>query len=157
MTTIARQPSLQDFTSMNLPNKALQTAYYQALNGNISYGGSNVPVYDIVPDGADYPYIVFVSQNTVEDVTKDDFGYEIVFELDVVTGFEGSFGGKSQGYDIAQDVINAIRTRTANYLSLDGYTMVTTTLDSSFVLQEDYETFILYINKIRFRHKIQEN
>jgi len=141
---------------MNLPNKALQTAYYQALNGNISHGGSNVPVYDI-PKDADYPYIVFVSQNTVEDVTKDDFGYEIVFELDVVTGFEGSFGGKSQAYDISDDVVQAIRTRTANYLSLSGFTMITTTLDSSLILQEDYENYVLYINKLRFRHKIQEN
>ena len=157
MTTIARQPSLQDFTSMNLPNKALQTAYYQALNGNISFGGSNVPVYDIVPKDADYPFIVFVSQNTIEDVTKDDFGTEIVFELDVVTGFEGSFGGKSQAYDISNDVVEAIRTRTANYLSLSGFTMITTTLDSSLILQEDYENYVLYINKLRFRHKIQEN
>jgi len=157
MTAIARQPSLLDFTSMNLPNKALQTAYYQALNGNISYGGSNVPVYDIVPKDADYPFIVFVSQNTIEDVTKDDFGTEIVFELDVVTGFEGSFGGKSQAYDISNDVVQAIRTRTANYLSLSGFTMITTTLDSSLILQEDYENYVLYINKLRFRHKIQEN
>jgi len=142
---------------MNLPNKALQTAYYQALNGNISYDGSNVPVYDIVPKDADYPYIVFVSQNTIEDVTKDDFGTEIVFELDVVTGFEGSFGGKSQAYDISDDVVQAIRTRTANYLSLSGFTMITTTLDSSLILQEDYENYVLYINKLRFRHKIQEN
>ena len=157
MTAIARQLSLLDFTSMNLPNKALQTAYYQALNGNISYDGSNVPVYDIVPKDADYPFIVFVSQNTIEDVTKDDFGTEIVFELDVVTGFEGSFGGKSQAYDISNDVVQAIRTRTANYLSLSGFTMITTTLDSSLILQEDYENYVLYINKLRFRHKIQEN
>jgi len=142
---------------MNLPNKALQTAYYQALNGNISYGGSNVPVNDVVPKDADYPFIVFVSQNVVEQPTKDDFGTEIVFELDVVTGFEGSFGGKSQAYDISDDVVQAIRTRTANYLSLSGFTMVTTTLDSSFILQEDYENYVLYINKLRFRHKIQEN
>jgi hypothetical protein len=142
---------------MNLPNKVLQTAYYQALNGNISYGGSNVPVYDTIPKDAEYPYIVLVSQDTNEEPTKDDFGYDISFELDVVTGFQGSFGGKSMAYDIAQDVINTIRTRTPNYLSLNGYTMVTTTLDNSFILQEDFETFILYINKIRFRHKLQEN
>jgi len=141
---------------MNLPNKALQTAYYQALDGEISYGGSNVPVYDVVPEDADYPYIVFISQNVVEEPTKDDFGTEIVFELDVVTGFGGSFGGKSMAYDISDDVVEAIRTRTANYLSLSGFTMVTTTLDSSFIVQEQSETEILYINKLRFRHKINQ-
>ena len=141
---------------MNPPNKALQVAYYQALNGNISLDGSNVPVYDVVPDTADYPYLLLGSQSTLEDPTKDDFGYEIIMDVDVVTGFEGSFGGKSDVYDIAQSVINTIRTRTSNYLSLSGYSMVATTLDSSFVLQEQYETHILYINKLRFRHKIQE-
>ena len=157
MTITVRQPSLQDFTSMNLPNKALQTAYYQALNGNISFGGSNVPIYDVVPDGDNYPYILLGSQNVIEDVSKDDFGTEIVMDIDVVTGFEGSFGGKSMAYDISDDVVNAIRTRTANYLSLSGFTMVTTTLDSSIALQELTETHVLYINKLRFRHKIQQD
>lgn len=142
---------------MNLPNKALQTAYYQALNGNISHSGNVVPVYDVVPKDADYPFIVFVSQNVIEEPTKDDFGTEVVFELDVVTGFEGSFGGKSMAYDISDDVVEAIRTRTANYLSLSGFTMVTTTLDSSLILQEDYENYVLYINKLRFRHKITQD
>tara|TARA_S200002703_G_C3731930_1_gene224966 strand:- start:182 stop:610 length:429 start_codon:yes stop_codon:yes gene_type:complete len=142
---------------MNLPNKALQTAYYQALNGNISFGGSNVPIYDVVPDGDNYPYILLGSQNVIEDVSKDDFGTEIVMDIDVVTGFEGSFGGKSMAYDISDDVVNAIRTRTANYLSLSGFTMITTTLDSSLILQEDYENYVLYINKLRFRHKIQQD
>lgn len=141
---------------MNLPNKALQIAYYQALNGNISHDGNSVPVYDVVPPTAEYPYLLLGSQSTIEDPTKDDFGYEIVIDVDVVTGFEGSFGGKSDVYDISQDVINTIRTRTPNYLSLSGYSMVTTTLDSSFILQEHHETHVLYINKLRFRHKIQE-
>ena len=100
---------------------------------------------------------MFVSQNVIEEPTKDDFGTEVVMDVDVVTGFEGSFGGKSMAYDIADDVVEAIRTRTANYLSLSGFSMVTTTLDSSIALQELTETHILYINKLRFRHKIQQD
>jgi len=142
---------------MNLPSRLLQVAYFQALNGNISYGGSNVPVYDVIPPNADYPYILLGSQLTTETSFNTDVRItEVVFDVDVVTGFEGAFGGKSQAYDISEDIINIIRKTPGNYLSLTGYKMLTATLESSLTLQEQDETHILYINKLRFRHLISQ-
>ena len=142
---------------MNLPSRLLQVAYYQALNGNISYGGSNVPVYDVVPKGADYPYILLGSQLVTETKFNTDTRItDVIFDVDVVTGFEGAFGGKSQAYDISEDVINAIRKTPGTYLSLSGFKMLTATLENSIILQEESETHILYINKLRFRHIISQ-
>lgn len=142
---------------MNLPSRLLQVAYFQALNGSISYSGSTVPVYDVVPPTANYPYILLGSQLTTEtSFNKDVRITEVVFDVDVVTGFEGAFGGKSQAYDISEDIVNVIRKTPGSYLSLSGYKMLTATLESSIILQEQNETHILYINKLRFRHLISQ-
>ena len=142
---------------MNIPSRLLQVAYFQALNGNISYGGSNVPVYDVIPQGADYPFILLGSQfvnesnfNTTRQIV------DVVMDVDITTGFQGSFGGKSQAYDISDQVVNRIRKTPGTYLSLSGFKILTSTLDSANILQDQDETHILYINKLRFRHIISQ-
>jgi len=142
---------------MNIPSRLLQVAYFQALNGNISYGGSNVPVYDVIPPGADYPFILLGSQfvnesnfNTTRQIV------DVVMDVDITTGFQGAFGGKSQAYDISDQVVNRIRKTPGTYLSLSGFKILTSTLDSANILQDQDETHILYINKLRFRHIISQ-
>ena len=143
---------------MKLPSEELQKAYYTALNGNITSGGSNVPVFDVVPPDEDYPYIHIVGQNVVEsNFNSDKRITDIIMELDVVTGYDGSFGGKKAMYEISEDVIELIRQTPGNYVSLSGFTMLTATLDSSFSREEESQTHVLFINRLRFRHKIQEN
>jgi len=55
---------------MRLPSKELQIAYFQALDGNITYDGAVVPVFDVVPHNEEYPYIMLGSQSINEAVTK---------------------------------------------------------------------------------------
>lgn len=142
---------------MNLPSRLLQVAYYNALNGQITYNGSAVPVYDVIPKGAEYPFILLGSQFVIEtNFNTDTRITEVIMDVDITTGFEGAFGGKSQAYDISEDVVNAIRKTPGTYLSLSGYKMLSTTLDSSNILQDQDETHILYINKLRFRHLISQ-
>jgi hypothetical protein len=141
---------------MKLPSKQLQIAYYTALNGNITYGGSNVPVYDVVPQDATYPYIVLADQVVTDrPTTKDSYITDVIMQVDVVTGFEGAYGGKSMMYDISDSVIDIIRTR-APYISLTGFNLFKSTLDIASVIVNETETHILYINRIRFRHLIEE-
>lgn len=141
---------------MRLPSKLIQIAYYNALNGNITYNASNVPVYDVVPPTQSYPYIVLGSQSVTHEGTKNSFGVEVFMEVDVVTGYQGSYGGKSQAYDIADDIIQLIATRSSSYFSLSGFNCYVSELESSTILEEISETHILFVNKLRFRHLIQE-
>lgn len=141
---------------MKLPNKVLQIAYYGALNGNVTYGGETVPVFDVVPPTQSYPYIVLGSQAITHDGTKSSFGVEAIVDVDIVTGFEGSYGGKSQAYDIADDVVQLIVTRAQSYFSLSGFSCYVSELESSTILEEITQTHILFTNKLRFRHLIQE-
>ena len=143
---------------MNLPSEELQKAYFTALNGQLSIGGSNVPVFDVVPPDTDYPYVHLAGMNVVEsNFNIDKRITDIITDVDVVTGFDGSFGGKKQAYGISDQVIGIIRKVPGSYLSLSGFTMLTATLDSAFVREEQNDTHTLFINRLRFRHKIQEN
>lgn len=141
---------------MNLPSKELQRAYYTALNGNITYNGSVVPVYDLVPTGADYPFIHLGDQIVRENGTKDSFISDVIMQVDIVTGFEAGFGGKAQMYDIADLVSRAIVERVPSVLSLSGFNLFKSQLDVSSFLEDQTDTHILYINRIRFRHLIQQ-
>lgn len=141
---------------MNLPSKELQRAYYTALNGNITYNGSVVPVYDLVPTGADYPFIHLGDQIVRENGTKDSFISDVIMQVDIVTGFEAGFGGKAQMYDIADLVSRVIVERVPSVLSLSGFNLFKSQLDVSSFLEDQTDTHILYINRIRFRHLIQQ-
>lgn len=117
-----------------------------------------VPVFDVVPPGTDYPYVVLTGQNVIEtNFNSDKRITEIICDVDVVTGYEGSFGGKKLMYEISEDVIELIRRTAGDYVSLEGFTMLTATLDSTVSIQQDTETHVMFINRLRFRHKIQEN
>ena len=120
--------------------------------------GDPVSVFDVVPPDTDYPYVVLTGQNVIEtNFNTDKRITEIVTDVDVVTGYDGSFGGKKQMFEISDQVINIIRQVPGSYLSLQGFTMLTSTLDSTVAIQEQSETNVLFINRLRFRHKIQEN
>lgn len=141
---------------MKSPSKELQTAYFTALNGNISYGGDNVPVYDVVPNNVAYPYIHLQDQIVnVQPQTKDTYITEVIFQIDIVTGFEGAYGGKSQAYDISNDVMDTIINR-GSYLSLTNFNLFQCSLDLSSMVTTQTDTHILYINRIRFRNLIEE-
>jgi len=51
---------------MSDPTWAVQKAIYSALSGNVTHSAAAVPVYDNVPQGTAYPYIVIDEQVTAE-------------------------------------------------------------------------------------------
>lgn len=118
----------------------------------------SVPVYDNVPTGVPYPYIVLGSQNVVEaNVNNGRRITTVVADVDVVTGYDGSFGGKRVAYELSSEVTQLVRKTVGTYLPLDGgFNMLTSVLDSSVSIEQKLPDQTLYINKLRFRHKIEE-
>ncbi len=51
---------------MSDPGWAVQKAIFAALNGNVTWNGATVPVYDNAPQDAAYPYVSFDEQLSVE-------------------------------------------------------------------------------------------
>jgi len=140
---------------MKLPTEELQKAYYTALNGNITYNGSNVPVYDAVPESASYPYIRLAEFFVTPDNTKDTYISNVITQVDVVTAYDGSFGGKKASQNISDQITRIIVTR-GSYLPLNGFNMFVSTLDIASSFETQTESHNLYIKRIRFSHKIEE-
>ena len=90
---------------MKDPAFIVRKGLYDILNGNISYDGTNVPVYNVVPNDASYPYIIIYSVSTgqIED-NKTKFISDVETRLEVVTRFSASSGGQLQ----ANKIINSI-------------------------------------------------
>lgn len=90
---------------MKEPAHFVRKGLFNVLNGNISYNGSNVPVYNVVPDGQSYPYIIIysVSTNQIED-NISNYISDVVTRIEVVTRFADSDGGQLQ----ANQIINSI-------------------------------------------------
>lgn len=137
------------------PADQLQRAYYTVLNTNVSYGGSVVPVYDEVPRNATYPYIELGDYTEGDDSSKSDFGFECTFSVTIVDRYDGSFGSNIKIYDIWDSVKGLIRTRPQG-LSLTGFSLISTTVDSSVKRSEKTDTHNYRILECRFRHQIRQ-
>jgi hypothetical protein len=67
-------------------SKAIREAYYTALNGNISYGGNNVPVYKNVPvQTMPDHFIEIASIDEVNELNDHKWMRECILTLEVVS------------------------------------------------------------------------
>ena len=75
---------------MSLHSWELQKAIFTALNGNVSgIGNANVPVYDDVPEGSVYPYVVIGEETSSNNGTKTLDGVEHTLTLHVWSQYRG--------------------------------------------------------------------
>ena len=75
---------------MSLHSWELQKAIFTALNGNVSgIGNANVPVYDDVPEGTVYPYVVIGEETSSNNGTKTLDGVEHTLTLHVWSQYRG--------------------------------------------------------------------
>jgi len=106
---------------MKDPIKYIRQAMINALDGNISYNGSNVPVYGRVPSSASEPYIKIYSVQTNEaDQNADEFITETLTRIEVVTAFDSDSGGELEVNTIVNDILVIIRTRSSGYFDLSS-------------------------------------
>lgn len=140
---------------------SLRTAYYNRLQGAVTYGGEVVNVYDSssVPSVANKPYILLSTYISTElgEGSKQSYAQEVTLLIDVVTKFPNSMGGKKIADTISNSVIELIRTRQAGYIDLSpNFQIITTLLDSNNTLEELVSDGVVVRRLIRFRHKIFE-
>lgn len=85
---------------MKLPDSDLRK-YFQTMATAIGK-----VVYDRVPDNATYPYVHLSDMRSDDDSTcsENQFIVEVLF--DIVTRFEGDFGGRKDADAIGQLIVN---------------------------------------------------
>lgn len=128
---------------------------------SLTYNGAEVSVYDSsgVLANAQAPYVLLGAFNTTEtgQGAKDNYAQMCTLLVDVVTKYGNSEGGKKQADEIANQIIEQIRTRTNGYLDLSpNFQMVTTTVESSNTLEQMVADGVLVRRLIRFNHKIYQ-
>jgi len=140
----------------------LRTAYYERLNGAITLNGSDVPIYDSVSVPADTvePYILltdFVSTEIGEG-SKQTYGQNCFFSLEVVTKFPNAVGGKDDADSLVNQILTLVRTRQAGYFDLSpDFNLVSVVLDATQTIQELASDGMIVRRLIRFGHLIYEN
>lgn len=103
-------------------SKAIRTAYFNALDGNVTFNSNIVPVFDAfaIPDGVTYPYILLSSQTSNQLLIKRCKRYNTSILIDIVTGSTDPIG-RSDSEDIAEQIENIINPDTFIDLDLSAY------------------------------------
>jgi len=135
--------------------KPLQIQYYSLLSGSITYDGSTVPVYDVIPSDATYPYIKIQERTALDMSTKTNQGQEVTQRIQIVDRYNHQTGTRSGIYEIGADVIATIRSRPIQ-ISLTDFNVITATLDNADTRQEHDDKYTYQIYNLRFRHKLEE-
>lgn len=138
---------------MNDINKSLRNAYYSAL-ASITFNGSDVTVYEVMPQDAPLPAIMLSLQTDTDDSCKTDFGHDTTILLEVWNDYAGDFGTKDVVDDIGDDILNIVIGTGLDLLP--SYKVVTSTLDNSTYLEENLDSVYRIRKQLRIRHRIQE-
>lgn len=138
-------------------SKAIRTAYFTALDGQITFNSNVVPVFDAyaVPDGVSYPYILLSSQTSNQLQIKRCKRYNSSILVDIVTGSTDPIG-RSDAEDIAEQVDAIINPGTFVDLDLSsyGYQLGNTTRDNDTDLTDKNNIYYIYRKLLTYNHLI---
>lgn len=143
---------------MKDPSFVVRKGLFDVLNGNISYDGSNVPVYNVVPDDADYPYIIIYSVSTdqIED-NKSNYIIDVDTRLEVVTRFSSSSGGQLQANKIINSITQLIILKTGLLdLSSNNFNVYSQTNNGISYLTEDLPDHTYYRGVLSMSVKLEQ-
>lgn len=91
-------------------NTPVRKAWYTLLNGNLSYGGLNVPVQDekLKEVNSIYKhYVILAEQTSTPDESKQGYERQVTINLDIVTKTDNSVS-KSIADNIANQILNLL-------------------------------------------------
>lgn len=141
-------------------SKAIRTAYYTALNGNVTFNSNDVPVFDAfaIPDGVSYPYILLSSQTSNQLRIKRCKRYNTSILIDIVTGSTDPIG-RSDAEDIAEQVDNIVSPDTFKDLDLSAYDyqICDTYRDNDTDLSDKNNIYYIFRKLLTYNHLVVEN
>ena len=144
---------------MKDPAQYVRRGLYNVLNGNITYNGSNVPIYNTVPVNASYPYIIIysVTTNQIED-NRDNYIADVSTRLEVVTRFAGSDGGQLQANEIINSISQLVVLKSGLLnLNSDGFNIYSQVNEGITYLTEDAPDHTYYRGILLLSVKLEQN
>jgi len=124
-------------------------AFYSALNGK-----TTLPVYSMIPKGiTDF---IYISDYTgVEDSAKDTYITRATILIEFVKAYREQ-GSKAAVNTDVNTVIGIVRNKFASGLTMTGFTMTVTTVESINDFVEEDDEFKIYRKFVRFNLIIEE-
>ena len=144
---------------MKDPAQYVRRGLYNVLNGNISYDGSNVPIYNTVPVNATYPYIIIysVTTNQIED-NRDNYIADVSTRLEVVTRFADGDGGQLQANEIINSISQLVVLKSGLLnLNSDGFNVYSQVNEGITYLTEDAPDHTYYRGILSLSVKLEQN
>ena len=132
----------------------LYAAVYSMLNGNLSYGGSDYPVYSSVPKSANYNYVVLADVTFNEDGAQDTYISDCTMLIDIVTGGFKNRGTKKPMNSISNQILQLL---VGQNISMTNFTIsVHPHLINANEIEEITEVSIIYRKLLRLRFTVQQ-
>jgi len=144
---------------MKEPAQYVRRGLYNVLNGNITYDGSNVSIYNTVPVNASYPYIVIysVTTNQIED-NRDNYIVDVSTRLEVVTRFADGDGGQLQANEIINSITQLVVLKSGLLnLNSDGFNVYSQVNEGITYLTEDAPDHTYYRGILSLSVKLEQN
>lgn len=145
---------------MKEPIRFIRQKIFTLLNGNVSYDGSNVPVFNRVPSTQNEPYIIIYSVDTAQtNQNQTDFIVECITRIEVVTAFFSDDGGELQVNDIVESILELIKTSTTDFfdLSSNNFNVFTSNINGIAYSEENDDEKTYYRAIIDIANKVQQN
>lgn len=135
---------------------SLRKAYYDKLLNSVSINGSYVPVYDNVPDTANYPYIQISNVSVVDESTKTNFNSNCVVTVQVFTGTDGTNYSKADADNISNQVMQLLINRSSLPNAAPDFKVITNLLESTGYIESQYKGFYEVRKVIRIRNIVEQ-
>lgn len=132
----------------------------QRLTNAVSYNGGYLPIYNVIPNNANYPLIRVYSVSSNEtDQNADKYNSEVITRIEVITRFDGDSGGEYTANDLISKSLNLLRTRSDSYLDLssEGFTVYKTTSNGITYLTDDFSDYTYYRAILDLSISVTEN
>jgi|TARA_E500000178_G_C16565527_1_gene549312 hypothetical protein len=145
---------------MKEPIRFIRQKIFTLLNGNVSYGGSNVPVYNRVPSTQSEPYIIVYSADTTQtNQNQSDFIVECITRIEVVTSFFSDDGGELQVNDIVESILELIKTSTTDFFDItsNNFNVFTSNINGVAYSEENDDEKTYYRAIIDIANRVQQN
>ena len=137
---------------MKDPSDQIIGAFYTALNGNLSYGSTNWPVYTSSPSGTDY--VLIGDLDLVDASAKIERLHEGTIIVEVVNGGNNKTFSRKKVNDISDDILSRIA---YVYLTMTGFSFVVAPyVEAMNTFEETTDTEIVVRKLITFRFIVQQ-
>jgi hypothetical protein len=134
---------------MNDPSNEVVNVFYDALQGK-----TTLPVYSMVPSKIDN-FIVIGDYTGVEDSAKDTWITDATIQIEFVKRYTGQ-GTKSEVNADVNTVIGIVRAAFGTTLTMSGFNMTVSTIESTTDFVEEDDEFKIYRKFITVRLIIEQ-